>query len=382
MRLPVAVAAACCWLGPAAALAQPAASLSSWTTSNGTGVRFVQLTPDVVDNPTMDLPDETSDGAYKYAIDTQALSWNPDCTCYRYYVVFARARGTGVLTRHKFKAIPSGSFADQRVPVRLSITDADGAHTDDIALPVASAPGLEPSPLVEVKTEKALVPVSLGGATDIQLTVRNPNAHESVQIGPDILVTPQSPTVWKSPPAVTGAQLPLTLPPGNTRTLTMRLEPVVKQAIGLSFPPTSADLPHTAVRIDVPYSSRTFSGRDARVALDVPLRFRPSMTALGLWLLGGVILGSLIPVVALASKGKATVRTWGTAVGAAIVAGLILEVFGIVLAQNKSKLMLFGFDIDPWQTTPVMLLGILTGLMGLQSAKLIEEKLTKKKSDA
>jgi hypothetical protein len=360
---------------PAAAFAQPAASLSTWQSSNGTGVRFTQLTPEVVEDlSTLELPYETSDGAYKYAVDTSALSWRPDCTCYRYYVIFARSRANGVLTRHKFKGIPSGSFPDQRAPVRLSIEDAAGTHTDDIALPVASAPGLEPVPILDIKTDRTLWPVSLGGVTDIQITLSNSSPDDTVEIR-DVVLATDAAKVWKTAPSLPDAKLSFTLTPKNSRTLTVRLEPAVKHAIGISFPPTSPDLSHTTLRLEVPYSSQMFAGRDGEAVLVIPLRFKPGVIALGLWLLGGVVIGSLVPL--LSGKKGSTLKKWPRILATALVVGIVLEVFGILLVQNKSKLVLFGFDIDPWQTTPVMVLGIVTGLLGLQAAKLIEDRMKK-----
>jgi hypothetical protein len=262
------------------ALAQPTASLSTWQATNGTGVRFVPLSPELVEQPSIELPDETSDGAYKYAVDTTSLSWSADCTCYRYYVVIVRATANTVLTRHKCKGIPSGSFVDQRAPVRLSITDGRGPHTDDIALPVASAPGLEPSPLIAIKSDTAIHSISVGGVTEIQVNVQNPNANEPMDIRNDVLLEPESRAIWKTPPALSDIALPLSLAPRATKSLTIRLEPSMKQAIGLSFPRTSQDVRHTTLRLTVPYASRTFSGRDRHIMVDIPLRFRPSLVTL------------------------------------------------------------------------------------------------------
>jgi uncharacterized membrane protein YczE len=102
------------------------------------------------------------------------------------------------------------------------------------------------------------------------------------------------------------------------------------------------------------------------VAFTVPLRFRPSILSLLTSLIAGVALGSLIPL--LASK-RGTMRTWGRATVTALVVAIILELVGIFLVANNSKFVLFGFNLDPWQTLPVLLLGIANGLLGFEAAK-------------
>ena len=130
-------------LAAAPAAAQPTVSLSAWQATNGTGIRFAPLHAEVVPAVPRDgLSDETVGGSFAYAVDTSALSWGADCTCYRYYVIVVRSRATNVVTRHKFRGIPSGSFEDQRVQVRLAIQEGDQTHTDDLTVPVASTPGL------------------------------------------------------------------------------------------------------------------------------------------------------------------------------------------------------------------------------------------------
>jgi hypothetical protein len=110
------------------------------------------------------------------------------------------------------------------------------------------------------------------------------------------------------------------------------------------------------------------------VSAIVPVRFRPSILTLLAALVVGVLLGSLIPL--LASK-RGSVRTWGRATGTAVVVAIILEMVGIFMVANNSKFVLFSFNLDPWQTLPVLLLGIANGLLGFEAAKrlkFIQEK--------
>ena len=130
--------------------------------------------------------------------------------------------------------------------------------------------------------------------------------------------------------------------------------------------PTDADKPHTSLHVGVPYANPIFGNRTESIELAVPIRFRPSILTLLLALTTGVALGSLIPL--LASK-RGRVSTWGRATVTALVVAIILELVGIFLVANNSKFVLFGFNLDRWQTLPVLLLGIGNGLLGFEAAK-------------
>src|SRR5687768_13362925 len=92
---------------PASAQTVPTVKIAAWEpSSNGTGVRFVAVTPTAGETDDTPLPDETPSGRFQYGIDTSELRWGDECRCFRYYVVSVRSRATRLVTRHKFKALP------------------------------------------------------------------------------------------------------------------------------------------------------------------------------------------------------------------------------------------------------------------------------------
>ncbi len=54
----------------------------------------------------------------------------------------------------------------------------------------------------------------------------------------------------------------------------------------------------------------------------------------------------------------------------------------MVAVQNQSKFMLFGFDVDPWQSLPVLLIGALMGLLGIRAADYLQGVINKRKAAA
>ena len=345
----------------------PTVQLSAWAPdTSGTGVRFEGLGPLVESDP-IEMQDEIANGAFESAIDTSKINWATDCRCYRHYAVLVKSRATGIVSRHKFRALPSGSFDDQFADVMLTIKAGSVTGDTRISLPVASAPGLEPRPLVEITrvrtTPEAL---SLGGLTKVRLTVKNVTKGVPLLITSAVVVRPDTPGLWNGLGATFGSAAPIPLAADASETLTVDIQPQTWSAIEASLVPTEADKPHTAFHLDVPYANPIFGNRPGNVAFTVPLRFRPSILSLLTSLIAGVALGSLIPL--LASK-RGTMRAWGRATVTALIVAIILELVGIFLVANNSKFVLFGFNLDPWQTLPVLLLGIANGLLGFEAAK-------------
>jgi hypothetical protein len=349
------------------AAAQPTVKLTTWQSdATGSGVRFEALTPFVETEPPA-MQDELADGAFEYALDTAKINWATECSCYRHYAVLVRSRATGVVTRHKFRALPSGSFDDQYAEVMLTIRDGASGGDTRIALPVASAPGLEPKPLLTItRLRDRPESLSLGGVTQVRLTVKNPTKGVAVLIPSAAVVRPESAGLWAHVTASLDRALPLTLQPDATETLTLDIQPQTLRAIEESLVPTEVDKPHTSLHVGVPYANPIFGNRTGSIELAVPIRFRPSILTLLMALSAGVGLGGLVPLLG-AKRGR--VITWGRATATALVVAIILELVGIFLVANNSKFVLFGFNLDPWQTLPVLLLGIGNGLLGFEAAK-------------
>ena len=360
--------------GPLAAQEQPKtrASLAPSLDSAGTGMRFEQYDVDVLDSTSQELTFRTADGRYRYALDVSSLLWRPECICFRDYVVIAQDTVSQQVTQHKFMGSPSGSFDDGWVRVRLSLIEAnDVAHSAEVAVPVGSAPGNE-APIVDMqvdpKPEGRIAAASLGGATVLYLTIRNTSRQLSVELAEPPVVSPRS-SVWKTVPSISGAAFPVVLGPAQAKRFELHLEPDVWQSVALSFRSANPEVAHTVLDVDVPYVNGTLPGRWTRLSLEIPIRFEPNLPMLGLWLLGGVVLGTLLPLLTDRSR----LRMWPRSLAAALLAAVILEAVGMFLVQNKSRLVLFDFTMDPWQPTPVLVMGLVAGILGLKAAHMLQQ---------
>lgn len=351
----------------ASAQGSPVAKIADWEQApNGSGVVFKSLHAVAAEaEDGFEFPDQTTNGLFDYSIKSDDLKWAEDCRCYRYYTVTIQSRD-GHITRHKFRAFPSGSFEDQRVVRRLSITRGDESDGDDIALPVASAPGLEPKALVTVTTRQSINFVSLGGQSEVQLILRNPSGHMVVQVPSEIEVSPDTAALWGKPPVIDGPRYPLRLNPGASAIIRIKLEPNSREAIAASFRPTSNDKPHTALHVKVGYANPLFQSREGVSELTVPIRFRPGIWTLASFLALGVSLGSLVLFL---SRKVVSIKRLPRAAFTALAVAIILELVGMFMVAYDSKFVVFTFDLDPWQTLPVLLLGIGNGLLGFEAAR-------------
>jgi len=360
---------------PAAAQPLPTVVISNWAEStNGTGVVFKNLLPTEVAGEGIKLPNLTSDGKFEYGIDASDMSWANECRCFRYIVVTVKSVRTRRVSQHKIREVPTGTFDDQRVPLKLNISDGHDSDSDDISLPIGSGFGLGPLPKVAIRPRQNVGPVSLNGQTELQLTIENPNADMEMVIPSEIVVESDHASLWRQPPVIVGSKFPLRIAAKGRETIRLQLDPDTWKAARESFTPTSNDKAHTAVRLKWSYANPVFNQREISSETEIPIRFHPSLFTLAVALLSGVLLGSL--VLFLRQRNMA-LRSWSRAALTALLASLVFELVAIFLVANNSKFVVFNFDLDPWQTLPVALLGTFNGLLGIEAAAQLKALVTK-----
>jgi hypothetical protein len=350
---------------PAVAQDRPVVKLSDWEqAANGTGMRFLPLSTLTDDESAGSrLTDQTRDGLFQYSIDLSDIRWADDCRCFRYYQIIVKSTKHGSVTRHKFKAVPSGTFDDQRADnITLTITQDGRTDADTISLPVASAPGLQPRS-IQLVTSTTLEPVVLAGETDIPVRVQNNSGMDAVISA--LTVTPEQADLWSAPPSLqTAGGLPLSVGAHRELLLHVHVAPRTRRAISVSWPPTDPLQAHTAVNVEAAYQNALFQNRAAQASLRVPIRFQPNVITLSATLLLGTMLGTLL---LLLTKRVTWWRSWSGATVAALLVGVVFELIGMLLVAGGSKFLLFGYSLDPWQTVPVALLGVGVGLLGTKS---------------
>src|SRR5205807_1647616 len=165
---------------------------------------------------------------------------------------------------------------------------------------------------------------------------------------------------------------------GSSETLHLDLHPHRIYALFATWKHVKPDEGNDTVSLKIVYTSQFNPGIPHEILILIPIRFIPSFPNLGVFLLMGLMLGTLvrqmffrIPIASLA-----TLKTLAT--NLIFVVGI--EALAMALVFLGSKFVLFGLELDPWQTITVFLIGFFVGLGGKKTLDALIGKLLNKRS--
>ena len=365
--------ALCCLgvaLGTTAAMAQPLPSLHVHPVDigrDGSGIVFAEPDGAVVEDGTpRQLDDTTAAGLFAYEVDLSSLSWVEDCQCLRHYVFYVRPRGGAVTTRFKVKGKPTGRYPDHWENVAFDVELDGRGDTGIVRLPV-QAQQADGDELVQVHPD-AVHAISLHGQRHLWFELRNALTDTPLDVSLPPIVRADDDTllsVWAADSTSTRR-----IDPGRTALVDVVVRPTSTLAAArASLRPSLPTTPHAQVTAEFRYVNPEVQGRDESLTAIGRVRFAPDPVVLFLTLVAGVLLGCLVTFLVPKLAPKRTGRWRAFAIALAL--GSVLELVGMFLVANDSRFVLFGFDLDPWQTLPTALVGIGVGVMGLRAAELL-----------
>jgi hypothetical protein len=259
----------------------------------------------------------------------------------------------------KYKPIRSDRFQDGWKEVGFEVIDDSKAYAGVIKLPIhafSSSPVLRPG-----DQTARLHFVGLGSESTIQIRLSNVLGDMGVTIDPEAIVSTEQEDLWASMKIVpVRISTGLHLEKGETEQLfDLKLQPKPFEALTASLPPLRADQPQGSVIVNVNYRV-DHGGVDRRLELELPIRFVPSIWSLFTLVCGGACIGILFGFIL---PGQNHTKVSGKAFSAAITLGLIVEIVAMVLVSNDSKLVILGFELNPFQLLTSLLVGFFSGLM-------------------
>jgi hypothetical protein len=269
------------------------------------------------------------------------------------YLANANDAGKGSY-KYQVTGNPRGSFRDTPVTVNFHVKTGSGNVPGGIVMPVYNATRTDLL-TAEKQTEPSYVSVS--GVTPVQIRLSN---------GPDtlpVLVTnvavgENCPNCWTRVGTPVNSQASLQIEPGANATLPIELEPNSIPALLHGALLIKSDVPHDTLAVTITYHTNP-GGSDRKQTIPTQVRFGPGLIGLALALCAGVSLG-LAARYLLTDRFGADKEKAVHAIVTAFVLGLIAECVGVMLtAYGSSKLILFGFDIDPRQLFPAFILAVL-----------------------
>ena len=186
------------------------------------------------------------------------------------------------------------------------------------------------------------------------------------------------PRLWVShPPSIPSVSIAA----GQNHPIDLSVKPRPGAALSATVRPILPNEPHETLDVRFIF---TAGGIERTLRKTVGVRFRPSFWSLGLALLVGSFLGSLVRVVIRvfrppgdtpAKSLKVKIWIWLRDFLSAIVLGIVLEALGLILFMANSRLRLFGLELDPWQPLQVFFIGVMAALGITKAATLLEDLL-------
>ena len=245
---------------------------------------------------------------------------------------------------------PTGTFADSLADVTAQISGPSGLDTVTFKLPEHSddSPNLALLPIDEA------YPVSMGSSSTVTLGVKNNlNGLHTMLSGSnsDIKVTDDDcSTCWAG---LTAELKRSRIAPGASASLVLHLQPNTFQILKRNWAPTAPNSNQGHLTVSITTHSAE-GGLDIPQDLSVPIRFTPPPLYLVLCLLLGAVVGVLMR--ALLSDPQKEPFSWRTNAFQFLLALLVWLVV-LALSVAKTKLTIFGFELDPTALIPA---GIIT----------------------
>lgn len=299
-----------------------------------------------------------------------------DYTVYKFYVQSKPgASGHAVTCLFLVQAQPTGSFKDQIVEVHFQVGQTASFEDASMRLPVHSTFSAEA--MLESPPPETLPEVRPGSASNVGIKLINRLSDLPLVVERDVEVIPSHPFYWKATSGMLGVHgdSDLALSQGQTleNAIVLQLQPDPWKALGATFRPLAASKSHDKFFVNLSYFTRGGFRRMLQVPVEV--RFVPSLWSLLLAVLGGSLLGSLVPLVF--SSGGRGILTWLQAFGAAFVVAILAWLVGLVMVSLDSRFRIFGIELDPFQIVPASLIGAFVGLYGFHSADAVKEFINK-----
>jgi hypothetical protein len=285
------------------------------------------------------------------------------------YVFFARpahAAG-GPLTSFVVHGEPAGSFLAQMAETDLLLSDGDRVNAQKrIQLPIFS---FESGPYLESVSWTVPQDVELAGETEVRIPLKNllpkwPVSVLAVRVAKSKQMWQQATLLMRG----SEETRPFDLKPAETLddALTLHLEPAAGRAFVKALFARDRKKEHDSIGVSIDYDTQW--GLRRTLEVQVPVRFVPWPPLLFLAVGSGTLLGSMAPVLA----GRRKRVRWPKAFAASLVTGIVVELIAILMVQLNSEVRILGFDLDPFQLLPALLIGIVSGLMGFRSLDLVK----------
>lgn len=275
------------------------------------------------------------------------------------YVVYVRVASPGAEESVFFcnlKAKQKGPFPDQFAELHFHVTQYGSTSDVPVTFPLYNG-------LADVQYLRATIPYAAG-----QSYVRvNSGSKKDFEIDVESLLPTMPVTLvgatfgnelreaWTLRDVQIGEERVARR--GRRATLVVTLKTEGWKALQTTFVPWNPDSSHQRLPITLTYKTPGGITQDMRIEL--PIRLSPSILVLLAAFIIGPFVGCLIPRL---MKLGGDLKDWRRALILTYVVTGVAWMIMVVAWQTKNRVFVFGFDLNPLEVIPLMVLGVVVGL--------------------
>jgi hypothetical protein len=278
---------------------------------------------------------------------------------YLYDIYVSRlANGPQLPIGYRLQAEPIGSFSDGWREITFEIQAGSEADSGTIRIPIHSFTPVDA--LIPDNSLTKIHEVALAQESTIQVRLRNVLEDIGITVDPKAEISTEQSGYWKKLEITSpNGRTILTVPKSSTADVfELKIQPDAFQALTASLPPLRDGSAHTELTVNINYHV-DHGGGDRRFELHIPIRFVPSIWSLLLIVLLGACVGTVFCSLLPSGHKKGNLKS--SSFIAAIALGMIVEVVGMILIANNSKLILLGLELDPFQLLTSFMIGVICG---------------------
>ncbi len=292
---------------------------------------------------------DTDDHQYRIIVDLKSIKPGRFGTFNADLYVQPTNLPNAELSKFILTGTPVGGFLDSNDYVSVHVLRSGRNSKGSVAIPLHNTGQVD---LISTDVPILLRDVSLGqvGNSEFKFTNKLENLRLDIT---DIKVEPECPKCWKR----TIQPAPLEAGENQTFVIPVTLEASTFSALWASALKLKSDQSHDNLSFTITYHAG-FGGQTRTQHFTFPLRFTPSFWALILAVMIGLVLG-FITSLFLDKEKRSSRDTILKAFGVALGLSVVVEILALALAASGSKVVVFGFDLDPRQFLPAMVIAIL-----------------------
>jgi hypothetical protein len=296
------------------------------------------------------ITSDTDDHRYRIIADLKSVkpgrfgTFNIDL-----YVEKGSTSNSG-LSKFVVTGTPVGGFLDSTDRISIHVLQNGTDSKGMLAVPLHNTGQVD---LISTEVPIPLREISLGQTTNSEFKFSNKLENLKLTIS-DVKVEPECGKCWKGDFSATTA---MEAAENQTFMIPVKLETSTFSALWASALKLKGDQAHDNLTFTIAYRAG-FGGQPRSQRFTFPVRFSPSFWTLIMAVAIGLGLGFTVSL--LLDKEKRA--SWGAvfkALGLAVGLSAVIEILALVLAAGGSKVVIFGFDLDPRQFLPTIVIAIL-----------------------